>query len=64
MSRSPVDFYSPDTFNYVTLDVSADGKTLSVNNYGINSYAANTFPEPNAASPVRRILGFEIDAAQ
>ena len=63
-SRSPVDFYSPDTFNYVTLDVSADGKTLAVNNYGINSYAANTFPEPSAANPVRRILGFEIDAAK
>ena len=61
-NRSPVDFYSPDTFNYVTLSISADGKTLSVNNYGINSYAANTFPEPNAVNPVRRILGFSIDA--
>ena len=61
--RSPVDFYSPDTFNYVTLTVSADGKTLSVNNYGINSYAPNTFPEPTSANPVRRILGFDLDAA-
>lgn len=61
--RQPVDFYSPDTFNYVTLDISADGKTLSVNSYGINSYAANTFPEPDKVGPVRRILGFDVIAA-
>lgn len=36
--RQPVDFYTPDTFNYVTLDITADGKTLAVNTYGINSY--------------------------
>lgn len=59
--RQPVDFYTPDTFNYVTLDISADGKTLAVNTYGINSYAANTFPEPEQAVPVRRILGFEVN---
>ncbi|MBO3460945.1 alkaline phosphatase D family protein [Aetokthonos hydrillicola Thurmond2011] len=58
--RQPVDFYTPDTFNYVTLDISADGKTLSVNTYGINSYAPNTFPEPNKVGSVRRILGFQI----
>ena len=60
--RQPVDFYSPDTFNYVTLDISTDG-TLSVNTYGINSYAANTFPEPDQVGPVRRILGFDVVAA-
>ncbi len=61
--RQPVDFYSPDTFNYATLDISADGKTLTVNTYGINSYAANTFPEPNPVNnPVRRILGFQVQA--
>jgi alkaline phosphatase D len=58
--REPVDFFSPDTFNYVTLDIGADGKTLSVNTYGINSYAANTFPEPSQTDSPRRILGFEI----
>ena len=58
--RQPVDFYTPDTFNYVTLDISADGKTLSVNTYGINSYAPNTFPEPVMVGPIRRILGFQI----
>jgi alkaline phosphatase D len=58
--RQPVDFYTPDTFNYVTLEIGADGQTLSVNTYGINSYAANTFPEPDQVAPVRRILSFEI----
>ena len=58
--RQPVDFYSPDTFNYVTLDISADGKTLSVNTYGINSYIADTFPEPDQVGDIRHILGFQI----
>jgi hypothetical protein len=61
--RQPVDFFSPDTFNYATLDISADGKTLSVNLYGINSYAADTFPSEQQVSPVRRLLGFQIKAA-
>lgn len=59
--RQPVDFYSPDTFNYATLEISADGKKLSVNIYGINSYAADTFPSQQQAGSVRRILGFEIE---
>ncbi len=58
--RQPVDFYTPDTFNYVTLEISANGKTLSVNTYGINSYAANTFPEPDKIGSIRRILSFQI----
>jgi len=58
--RSPVDFYSPDTFNYISLSVSADGSTLSVTLKGINSYAVNTFPEPGADNPVRNILSFQI----
>ncbi len=61
--RQPVDFYSPDTFNYVILDISKDGNTLAVNTYGINSYAANTFPELDKVGPVRHILGFEVTAA-
>jgi alkaline phosphatase D len=60
--RQPVDFYSPDTFNYATLDISADGKTLAVNLYGINSYAADTFPTEQQVGAVRRILGFEVQA--
>jgi hypothetical protein len=58
----PVDFYSPDTFNYTDLGVSADGGTLTVTTYGINSYATNTFPEPSAVGPEREILSFQIDA--
>ncbi len=61
--RQPIDFYSPDTFNYTTFDISADGKTLNVNVQGINSYAKNTFPEPSAANPVRSLLSFSLDAA-
>jgi alkaline phosphatase D len=60
--RQPFDFYSPDTFNYTTLDISADGKTLSVNVYGINSYAADTFPPTTQVGSARRILGFQIEA--
>ncbi len=58
--RQPVDFYSPDTFNYVTLEISADGKTLSTNLYGINSYSPDTFPSSEQVGSVRRILGFQI----
>jgi hypothetical protein len=57
---SSVDFYSPDTFNYTTLDVSADGSSLTVDTYGIPSYQANTFPQD--APPVTDILGFTIQA--
>jgi hypothetical protein len=61
--RQPVDFFSPDTFNYATLDISADGKIFSVNLYGINSYAADTFPSEEQVGSVRRLLGFQIKAA-
>lgn len=60
--RQPADFYSPDTFNYAILEISADGKTLTVNSYGIDSYAANSFPEPSASNTIRRILGFKVKA--
>ncbi len=62
-TRQAVDFYSPDTFNYTTFDISADGKTLNVNVQGINSYAKDTNPEPSAANPVRSILSFSLDAS-
>lgn len=58
--RQPVDFYSPDTFNYAVLKVSKNGKTLSVDVYGIDSYAANTFLTPSQTGKPRRILGFQI----
>ncbi len=58
--RQPVDFYSPDTFNYVTLDVSADGSNLTVSASGINPYPANTFPEPDQVGAERLILSFQV----
>jgi phosphodiesterase/alkaline phosphatase D-like protein len=63
-SPSPFDFYSPDTFNYASLDVSPDGSTLTVTLDGINSYAVNTFPQPSASNPIRQILSFQIGLAQ
>lgn len=59
--RQPIDFYSPNTFNYAILDISADGKTLSVDIQGINSSPKGTFPEPSTTNPVRSILSFKID---
>jgi hypothetical protein len=59
-TRTGFDFYSPDTFNYATLNVSADGSTLSVGLKGINSYAVNTFPQPGPGNAVRDILSFQI----
>ena len=54
---SPVDFYSPDTFNYTVLTVAADGN-LTVETWGIPSYPENTFPQSAAAPSL--ILGFQI----
>src|SRR5262249_16663882 len=59
-SPKPFDFFSPDTFNYATLNVSADGSTLTVAVQGINSYATTTFPQPGTGNPVRQILQFQI----
>ena len=60
----PVDFYSPDTFNYNKFDVSADGKTLAITSYGISSTVQNSFPEYDAANnPERQIFSFKVDAA-
>jgi len=59
-SPKPVDFFSPDTFNYARLNVSADGSTLTVTINGINSYAVNTFPQPSTSNPDRQILQFQI----
>jgi hypothetical protein len=59
--RQPADFYSPDTFNYNVLDVSADGKTLTVTSYGINSTVANGFVEYDPVNnPEQALFGFQI----
>jgi alkaline phosphatase D len=57
-SPSPVDFYSPDTFNYTILSVAADGR-LTVETWGIPSYQQNTFPQ-SVMDPTL-ILSFQID---
>src|SRR5262249_38613172 len=46
--------------NYATLNIPADGSTLSVGVKGINSYATNSFPQPSSANAVRDILSFQI----
>jgi hypothetical protein len=56
-SPSPVDFSSPDTFNYMVIDVTEDG-TLRVTSWGIPSYRQNTFPQD--AIEATPILSFQI----
>jgi phosphodiesterase/alkaline phosphatase D-like protein len=59
--RQPADFYSPDTFNYNVLDVSADGKTLTVTSYGINSTVQNGFVEYDQVNnPEQELFSFQI----
>jgi len=60
--RQPVDFFSPDTFNYVTLEIAADGKSLAIDTWGIDSYAPDVFMEPSQTGAPRRILGFRLEA--
>jgi hypothetical protein len=62
IKRDPVDFYSTDTFNYVVLEISADGRSLTVETWGIDAYLPNRFPEPSEVRPPRQILGFRIEA--
>ena len=60
---STVDFYSPDTFNYNTLDVSADGRTLSVASVGMTATAQNSALEYGANGNVARtVFSFRVDA--
>src|SRR5262245_18847036 len=62
--RQPIDFYSPDTFNLATFNISEDGRILTVQSLGITSTAQNSRLEYNPVSnPVRTILSFQIDGA-
>ena len=64
ITRTGIDFYSPDTFNFASFDVTADGKTLSVATWGITATAQNSASEYNGATnAVRSILSFQIDTA-
>jgi phosphodiesterase/alkaline phosphatase D-like protein len=59
--RQPADFYSPDTFNYNVLDVSVDGKLLTVTSYGINSTVQNGFAEYDPVNnPEQALFSFKI----
>lgn len=57
--RAPADFYSPDTFNYVRLDIDADA-TLHVSTWGIPAYPANSRPEAQATGEAQPVLGFDL----
>ncbi len=62
-SPQAADFYSPDTFNYNTLQVSADGKTLTVTSKGIISTAQNAAKEYGAnGNTVHTLFSFQVDA--
>ena len=56
-----VDFYSPDTFNFTVLDVSANGKTLTVSSVGMNSTAQNAGIEYANGPQARTIFSFQIE---
>jgi hypothetical protein len=56
-----VDFYSPDTFNFTVLDVSADGKTLTVTSVGMNATAQNAGIEYANGPQARTLFSFQID---
>jgi phosphodiesterase/alkaline phosphatase D-like protein len=58
----PVDFYSPDTFNFTVLDVSADGRTLSIKSVGMDATAQNAGIEYFAGPQAREIFSFQIDS--
>jgi phosphodiesterase/alkaline phosphatase D-like protein len=59
--RQPADFYSPDTFNYNVLEVSSDGKRLTVTSYGINSTVQNGFVEYDPVNnPEQALFSFRI----
>ena len=56
----PVDFYSPNTNNYISLDVAANG-VLTISLRGSESYAQDSFPEPTAANAPRTLLQFSLN---
>jgi hypothetical protein len=58
-----VDFDSPDTFNFTVLDVSADGKTLTVKSVGMDATEQNAGIEYTNGPQARTIFSFQVDAA-
>jgi len=59
----PVDFYSPDTFNFTVLDVDAAGTTLAVTSIGMNSTAQNSGLEYGSGPQAGTVFSFKVDAA-
>lgn len=60
IAPKPVDFLSPDTFNYAVMEVTSDG-ILNVALRGIDSYPVNSFPAPSSLNQPKDILRFSID---
>jgi hypothetical protein len=58
-----VDFYSPDTFNFTELDVSRNGRRLTVTSIGMDSTAQNAGTEYANGPQARVLFSFKIDAA-
>jgi hypothetical protein len=56
----PVDFYSPDTFNFTVLDVTPNGHTLTVS-IGMNSTGQNVGIESANGPQANTIFTFKID---
>jgi len=63
-SAQPVDFYSPDTFNFTVLDVSPSGKTLTIKSVGMSSTAQNAAIESANGPQAKTIFSFQIDGFQ
>ena len=64
ITRTAIDFYSPDTFNFASFDVTANGKTLTVATWGITATAQNSALEYNGSTnAARSVLSFQIDTA-
>ncbi len=61
ISPNAGDFYSPDTFNYTILDVSAEGKTLSVRSVGMAATPSNSGVEYADGPQAHEIFSFKID---
>ena len=57
---TPVDFYSPDTFNYGSFEVTPAG-VLNFTLRGIPSYAQDSQPLPSASNQPQDILRFSIN---
>jgi hypothetical protein len=58
-----VDFYSPDTFNFTVLDVSVNGKTLTVKSIGMDATTQNAGTEYASGPQARTVFSFQVDAA-